>query len=260
MTTLVSLPVWVLVVVALGIGALVAIGARLALRRLLSDEQRGVAAVAGPLMPALGAAFALLAALSLSSEASELRSADEGVANEAAAASRLAWASTTPGVDTDAVQESLLAFLRSTRAEEWSETSGAGDPATRTALVDLERVVRVEAAGPELGSAQAGELLGAVDSVTSLRRERLATSAHQMPVLYLGVVIAAGLALVVNAAALAVDRHARVAWLTAGLVVVIALVIALLLGITSPFRGGFVADSTPVDVVIVDLGDDGFSA
>ena len=48
-----------------------------------------------------------------------------------------------------------------------------------------------------------------------------------MPVLYLVVVVAAGLALVVDAAALAVDRHARVAWLTAGLVVVIALVVAL---------------------------------
>ena len=90
MTTLVSLPVWALVVIALAVGALVAIGARVALRRWLSDEEAGVAAVAGPLMPALGAVFALLAALSLSSEAAELRSADQDVADEAAAASRLA--------------------------------------------------------------------------------------------------------------------------------------------------------------------------
>ena len=95
--------------------------------------------------------------------------------------------------------------------------------------------------------------------MTSLRRERLATSAHEMPVLYLVVVVAAGLALVVNAAALAVDRHHRVAWLTAGLVVVVALVVALLLAITSPFRGGFIADGTPIDVVTVDLEDGFFS-
>jgi hypothetical protein len=121
-------------------------------------------------------------------------------------------------------------------------------------------VVRDEAAGTELGSAQAGELLGALDSVTSLRRERLATSAHQMPVLYLVVVVSAGLALVINAAALAVDRHRRVAWLTSGLVVVVALVVALLLAITAPFRGGFITDGTPLDVVTIDLQDGRFSA
>jgi hypothetical protein len=256
--TLVSLPVWGLVVTMLALGALVAIVARVLLRRLLAGEQSGVAAVAGPLMPALGAAFALLAALSLSSEASELRQADQDVAAEAAAASRLAWASTTPGVDSDKVQAALLAYLQSTRDEEWAGSDGVGDPATLEALSELERTVRAEAGGSELGSAQAGELLGAMDSMTSLRRERLATSAHEMPALYLIVVVASGLALVVNAAALAVDRRARVAWLTAGLVVVVALVVALLLAITSPFRGGFVADRTPIDDVI-DLGVSVFS-
>jgi hypothetical protein len=256
--TLVSVPVWGLVVMALAIGAAVAILARAGLRRLLAGEQTGVAAVAGPLMPALGAVFALLAALSLSSEAGELRKADQDVAAEAAAASRLAWASTTPAVDTEAVQDALQQYLRATRSEEWAG-AGAGRATTREALGDLERTVRQEAANSELGSAQAGELLGAVDVVTSLRRDRLATGAHEMPVLYLVVVVAAGLALIVNAAALAVDRHQRVAWLTAGLVVVVALVVALLLGITSPFRGAFITDGTPIDAVTDDLEDGFFS-
>jgi hypothetical protein len=256
--TLVSVPVWGLVVMMLALGALVAIIARLLLRRLLAGEQTGVAAVAGPLMPALGAVFALLAALSLSSEAAELRKADQDVAAEAAAASRLAWAGTTPGVDRDAMHDAQLAYLRSTLAEEWSGSDGVGDPGTRDALIDLERVVRAEAASSELGSAQAGELLGAMDAVTSLRRERLATSAHDMPVLYLVVVVAAGLALVINAAALAVDRHRHVAWLTSGLVVVVALVIALLLAITSPFRGGFIADRAPIDDALAAFEDSVF--
>jgi hypothetical protein len=257
--TLVSLPVWLVVIGALLIGTLVAIGARTALRRWLSDEQVGVAAVAGPLMPALGAVFALLAALALSGEATELRTSEHDVAAEAAAASRLAWASTTPGVDSEAVQERLVAYLRSTRHDEWSGTGGGGAVVTRQAVSDLERVVRDQAASSDLGSAQAGELLGSMDALTSMRRERLATSAHEMPVLYLVVVATAGLALVVNAAALAVDRHQRVAWLTAGLIVVVALVIALLIGITSPFRGGFVADGTEIDVVRVDLEDSLFA-
>jgi hypothetical protein len=92
-------------------------------------------------------------------------------------------------------------------------------------------------------------MLGALDTVTSLRRERLATSARELPALYLVVVMASGLALIVNAAALAIDRGHRVARLTAGLVVVVSLVLALLLAVTAPFRGGFIADGEPIDAV-----------
>ena len=53
-------------------------------------------------MPALGAAFAIFAALTLASEAGYLRSAEGLVSDEAAASSRLAWAATSPGVATDA--------------------------------------------------------------------------------------------------------------------------------------------------------------
>jgi hypothetical protein len=237
------------VLASLLLGALVAIGARFALRRWVADDISGVAAVAGPLMPALGAVFALLAALALSSEAASLRTTDQLVAAEAAAASRLGWSSTTPQVDTEPVLRALDDYLRSTRAEEWEGTIGTGDPATLRTLTELERTVRSEAAEPELGSAQAGEMLGALDAVTSLRRERLATSAHELPALYLAVVMASGLALIINAAALSVVHSHRIAWLTAGLVVVVSLVLALLLAITAPFRGGFIAEGEPIDVV-----------
>jgi hypothetical protein len=249
----VSLSTTTLVVICLALGALVAVGARLVLRALIGGDRAGVVAVAGPLMPALGAAFALLSAISLSNEAAELRDAEHEVAAEAGGSSRLAWSSTTPGVDTEAVQQSLLTYLRSTRSEEWEGSGDTGDPDTFVALGDLEGIVRAEASAAELGSAQAGEMLGALDTVTSTRRERLATRAHQLPVLYLVVVGASGLALVINSAALALDRDQHVAWLTAGLVVVVSLVLALLLAITSPFRGGFIADGAPLDAVIVDL-------
>ena len=58
--------------------------------------------IASPLMPALGAAFAIFTALTLSSEAGYLRSAESLVSDEAAAASRLAWAATSPGVQSRA--------------------------------------------------------------------------------------------------------------------------------------------------------------
>jgi hypothetical protein len=76
-------------------------------------------------MPALGALFALFMGLTLASEAGSLASAQGIVSNEAADASRLAWAATSPGVNSAAIQSTLLGYLRATRAYEWHGNSAA---------------------------------------------------------------------------------------------------------------------------------------
>src|SRR5277367_64313 len=92
---------------------LVAIGGRLAVRALIPTAERdGAYAVTAPLMPALGAVFALLMALTLASEAGLLASAQGIVSNEAADASRLAWAATSPGVNSAPIQSALLTYLQ----------------------------------------------------------------------------------------------------------------------------------------------------
>src|SRR4051812_27509143 len=99
MDELASLPTWFVVVGSLAVSALVAVVARFVFERTLKGEERGGAqSVAGPLMPALGAAFALLSALSLAGEATQLRAAEDNVSQEGAATARLAWAATTPGI------------------------------------------------------------------------------------------------------------------------------------------------------------------
>lgn len=57
-------------------------------------------------------------AVTLSSEAGYLRSAQDIVSTEAAQAARLGWASTSPGVDTAPIQAALTSYLRATRADE----------------------------------------------------------------------------------------------------------------------------------------------
>src|SRR4029077_1433805 len=117
MTWLTSLPAAVLVVGGLALALLVAIGGRLAVRALVpAAEQDGAYTIAAPLMPALGAIFALLMGLTLASEAGFLASAQGIVRSEAADASRLAWAATSPGVDSEPIQSALLGYLRATRA------------------------------------------------------------------------------------------------------------------------------------------------
>jgi hypothetical protein len=92
----------------LALALLVAVVARLATRALVpAAEHDQVQPIASPRMPALGAAFAFFTALTLSSEAAYLRSAEVLASDEAAAASRLAWAATSPGVQSEPIQSAL---------------------------------------------------------------------------------------------------------------------------------------------------------
>ncbi|MFZ0755284.1 MAG: hypothetical protein WAN00_16075 [Trebonia sp.] len=104
-----------------------------------ATEREAAYTIAAPLMAALGALFALFMGLTLASEASFLASAQGIVSNEAADASRLAWAATSPGVDTAPIQSALLDYLQATRSNEWSGVAAANgeDPATVHALANL---------------------------------------------------------------------------------------------------------------------------
>jgi hypothetical protein len=252
--TLASAPTWLLVVGWLALCGAFAAGARIVLLRAVpEDERSSVGPVAAPLMPALGAVFALLTALSLASEAGQLRAAEDQVSAEAAAASRLAWAATNPGVSSEPVHAALVTYLEATRANEWHGESESGDPATLSALATLERVVRLDAATDGLGTPQATDLLSSLGAVTSARRQRLATASHGLPTLYVAVVAISGLALIVNSSAIALVGRRRVALLPAGLVTVVALALALLFAISAPFLGGFVASGRPIDSLVIDV-------
>jgi hypothetical protein len=254
--TLASAPIWLLLAGWLALCGLVAAGARVGLLQAVPEDERpSVGPVAAPLMPALGAVFALLTALSLASEAGQLRAAEDQVSTEAAAASRLAWAATSPGIASEPVHAALVSYLETTRTEEWRGESERGDPATLSALATLERRVRIDAATDGVGTPQASDLLGSLAAVTSARRQRLATASHGLPTLYVAVVAISGLALIVNSSAVALTGRRRVALLPLGLVGVVGLALALLFAISAPFLGGFVASGGPIDSVVSDIHD-----
>lgn len=149
MIWLTSLPVGTLVVGWLALALVVAVVGRLAVRALVPTEEHDeVQRIASPLMPALGAAFAIFTALTLSSEAGYLRAAESLVSDEATAASRLAWAATSSGVQSESIHSALLDYLKTIRAREWRGASAASgdDPDTARAVSRLQREVRAEAA------------------------------------------------------------------------------------------------------------------
>ena len=142
-------------------------------------------------MPALGATFGVLIALTLAGEAGYLKAAQDTVAGEAAAAARLAWAATSPGVEAEPIHLALGEYLQATRASEWRDGPAAdGDPGVAETIAALERTVRTEAARTELGTPASTELLASLDAVTSSRRQRIADASRHIPVLYVVTLVA----------------------------------------------------------------------
>jgi hypothetical protein len=253
---LTSQPLGLLVVSCLAIALLVAVGSRFAVQALVPESQReGAQGVAAPLMSPLGAAFAILAALTLANEAGFLSSAQQIVSNEAADASRLAWAATVPGVHRRPIQTALGSYLVAYRTYEWHGTNAAegNDPPTIRAVANLERVVRAEAARPEIGTPTSSELLAGLDALTSDRRARLASASREPPSFYVITLAFSGFALIAGAAALTIRARGRVALLIGGLTAVVGLSLALILALANPWRGTTFVSGHPVDEVIRDL-------
>jgi len=253
---LTSLPSSVLVVGWLGVALVVAVLGRFCVRALVpAGEHDRVPQIVSPLMPTLGAAFAIFAALSLASEAGYLRTAEGLVSDEAAATSRLAWAATSPGVHSEPIHAALLNYLQTTRAREWEGAAAASgdDPATGHAVARLERSVRAEAARPDLETPTSTELLVSLDGVTSARRARIAAAGRDVPGLYVITLVASGLALIVNAGALVFRSSRRTSLLIVGVASVVGLSLALLFSLSAPWRGPLIVSGHPLDTIIVEL-------
>lgn len=263
MVWLTSRSIWVLVVGCLVIAIAVALGSRqLALALLPPRDREEAHTIAAALMTAFAAAFALLTALTLANEVTALSSAQTTVSNEAADAAALAWSSTNPGVRTQSVQAPLRNYLIATRTFEWHGDSAAnGDDAqTGNALAALERSVRGQAARPEAGTPTSTELLTNMDALTSQRRIRLADAGHSIPTFYVILVVVVGLALIVNTSVVGIRGGVRSSLVTISLSIVIALSVALLLSLATPWRGTIGVSGHPIDTVIRDLGINYFRA
>jgi hypothetical protein len=240
------------------VAAAVAVLSRLVVRSGIPGvEDEHIPAIAGPLMPALGATFAVLTAITLASEAGYLRDAQTIVSTEAAAAARLGWAATSPQVDTAPIHAALAEYLRTARGDEWDPSSDRVDPVMAEAIADLEGVVRDEAARTELGTPASTELLASLDALTTARRVRLAAATRDIPALYVVTLVAGGLVLVANAGVLTFRSGARASLLIMGLAGVVGLSLALLFAVTGPWHGALAVSGDPIDDVTRDL-DRGF--
>jgi hypothetical protein len=254
MSWLADRSLWLLLLMFVGGLAAVAIGGQWAARRIFGESGPSAIAVATPLMPAFGTAFAVLAAFAVSNAATGLRDAQLDVGKEATAAAKLAWAATGAGEDGRQVQIDLQSYLDATLATEWRDIDriSAGQGGAFDELTALEQSTRTLAAGEQLGTPQRAELLSALDDLSGARRGRFA-SATPIAGGVVALLALSAIAMMLNVAVLTLGRERRVSLTLIGLVVVTGMSIACVVTLGGPFSGSFGAGARPLLDVANDL-------
>ena len=233
-----------LLVVAGGVGVIYA------LHRLVSPKNReSVGMTAAAYMTALGSLFAILTGFLINAEYTTLRRTQDIVADEASAASRLAWATEgLAGVDSALVQDGLATYLHDLDTGEW-DALARGAPERSAAvrsLSNLQAVVFNIGSRTYVSAASAEGMRSAVSDLTSARRERVAIASQSLPFPMFALSVIAGIALIVNAVLVSLRRGTRTAAVSVGILVIVALDLALILAISAPFQGAFTASRQPI--------------
>lgn len=238
---------------SIGVGAL--------LRSLTTTlEQEDLAMVAGRLMPAIGTLFALLTTFVITNQWNRSRDAERVIGAEADASVRLALATGARGLTGAAIRSRQCTYLRSVLEQEWPTLAhdDRGDPRTVESLMGLHREVRDLAYGPEVSDAVASELASSATEVATGRRDRLNLAGHGLPAPLFLLALVAGVVVCVGAVSLAVNLDSWVAAVVGGLIVTVALDLALVVAISDPFRGSMRVVPRPLVAVLESLEADQF--
>jgi len=223
---------------------------------VVADEhQEGLATIAGSLMTAFGALFAFLTAFVITIEWNQHRDVEHTIGLEADACVRLAWASEAPGSDGDAVRADLSAYLHSVVEDEWPTLSqgSEGCTATHDGMRALQRRVRLIAADPAVAHSVTADLIKAADHMAVTRADRLNAAGHDLPTPLFLLAFLAGVVLTLNAVAVSLHLERGYAIVIGGLVLLIAMDLALLLALSTPFTGGLQVHARPLARVLADL-------
>lgn len=214
----------------------------------------------------IGALFAFLTAFLINSAYSTVRSTNEIVAAEASAANRVAWATRgLPSADVSAVQESLARYLSALETKEWphlgdpnpvnAEAPSSDETLATPELNALQQKVFEVGSRPYVPTLSAEALQSAVDDLGSERRARLAAANSVLPFSLFALAVISGIALVTNLIVTTLRDGRKASIVSAGIVLVVALDIALILGVTAPFDGPFTVKVDPIVTLFQEISD-----
>jgi len=255
MTWLTNLPIGVLLFLALFIVGIISGVVYWLLHSRIGDnrERNGMAAAA--YMTALGSLFAILTGFLINAEYATLRQAQSLVGKESAAASRLAWASETlPSVDTALVQQRLGTYLFDSNTSDFkafgsSDAEAVQNSAGFQSLRELQSISFTIASRPYVVSSTSNAMEESIAELTNVRRDLLSIAGSQMPLELLLLSAIAGFALIINALFVALRSGGNTVYVAFGIILIVALDLGLIVGISAPFRGPFKVDSSPVETM-----------
>lgn len=214
-------------------------------------DEVSLAEVAGPLVPALGAMFAFLTAFAINTEWVQLRDAQHAAEMEADAAARVALVAGSPGLDPARLRGLLEQYLSHVVVDEWPRLrSAGGSHGARDALARISREARAIVAEPRVDPVTGTDLLGAVDALVSLRRDRLSLAGRSMPPALMLLAFVSGVVLCIDALLVALPHSQWITVTVGGVVVVTALALALIVAVSAPYRGTISVDAHPLEVVL----------
>ena len=259
MSWLTSLPVWAILFLSLLIVGSVSATSYLFLHSRTGDHRERTGMAAAAYMTALGSLFAILTGFLINSEYATLRQAQSLVGKEAAAASRLAWATEAlPSVDTSLIQQRLGVYLTDSEDSDFKAfgTENAQNAQTSPgfgSLRELQSVSFTIASRPYVASSTANAIEESMSDLADVRRELLSIADSEMPIELLLLSAIAGFALIINALFVALRSGGNTVYVAIGIIVIVGLDLALIIGISAPFRGPFVVDAGPVQTMATEV-------
>lgn len=257
MRWLASLSPAVILIASVAVATAIAVGTTVVAYRLSRPSGRDhIGITAAAYMTALGSLFAILTGFLLNGEYALLRQTQNIVNEEVAAANRLAFATEgLPAADTSLVQDTLATYFDALGNGEW-RALGLNTPENSPAVPALARLQQVVF---DIGSrdytpaATADGMQAAVSDLTGSRRQRVAISSQTTPVALLVLSFITGVALIVNAILVTLRSGRRFALVAAGIVVIVALDLSAIVGISAPFNGPFQASPVPMNQFATEL-------
>jgi hypothetical protein len=230
--------------------------AYLVLDAIISDaHQEDLATLSASLMTAFGALFAFLTSFVIASEWGQHRDAEHTLGTEADAWVRMAWASESPGCDGAQIRGVLVGYVHSVLDDEWPrlERGPEGSPRTHDLMGVLQGTVRRVATDDDVPGSVASDLTKAANQMAIARADRLNAASHDLPTPLFLLAFASGVMLALNAVSLSLHLERGYGVVIGGLVVLIALDLALLVAIGAPFGGGLGLHDRPLAHVRDDL-------
>ena len=238
-----GLPLWLSSVAVLGLSLLVCVGGHLAVRALIprnTPKQETELAVA--MMGVVAAFIGIMLAFAAVQVWQDYGTADQAVAQEAAAISELYRDLSVYGDETLASREAVKTYVRTVVVDEWPGLA-KGEPAPEAvdALIELFRTVAQIHPQDSRDTVIYGEIFQKLNEVVEHRRARMIASRAALPSLFwIVALVGSGIIVAFTFVYPATPMNSLI---IAGLAVSLGLIFMFILDVNHPFAGTYAVDS-----------------